>query len=388
MIDWTDDPAAVGLDPLRWRRVAPLTTALCGEAAATICVGRGMTALRPLASGLVAPNGPATTPETRFAVASLTKPVIATLALAAVERGELSLGDRVVDHLPGFTGGQKRRVRVLHLLNHTAGLPDLLPDDQELRLAGAPLDEFLRRAIAAPLSSEPGRACRYSSLGFAVLWSILTGDDPARAGRRLSERVFEPLQMTATSLGATGAKTAATTGFVAEVRPPDVRRAFLGDRIPIWNSPYWRTLGAPWGGMVSTAADLGRFCAAWAIGGGPVLSPAAVRIATANTLAAQRRIPEEDRRCRPWGLGWRRIWPAHAAYFGDLLPPAAFGHWGSTGCVMWATPRVRLPLGGTWAVILTTLPQDPEGAICGRLSNAITASLAPANPLAVSPTGE
>ncbi|NNJ25905.1 serine hydrolase domain-containing protein [Alienimonas chondri] len=368
-MQWTDDPAEIGLDATRWARVRPLVNALCGDAAASICVGSGGMGLRPLASGSIRPNGPPATPETRFAVASLTKPLVATLALAAVERGELSLGDRVCDHLPAFVGGQKRRVRVLHLLSHTSGLPDLLADDRELRLSETPLDGFLERAIQAPLAFEPGRACRYSSLGFAVLWSVLTGDDPARAGRLLSERVFEPLQMTAASLGAAEPGGDATVGAVAEVRNPALRLVLLEDRIPIWNSAYWRALGAPWGGAISTAADLGRFCAAWATGGGPILSSAAVRTGTTNALRSMRHVPEEDRRCRPWGLGWRGIWPAHAAYFGDLLPAAAYGHWGATGCVMWVNPTE-----GTWAVILTALPQEPDGGICGRLSNAIVAS--------------
>ncbi|QDT16190.1 serine hydrolase domain-containing protein [Alienimonas californiensis] len=364
-IDWSDDPAAVGLNPTRWARVAPLMNALCGEAAAAICVGRGRTALRPLASGLIVPGGPPATPETRFAVASLTKPIVATLVLAAVERGELSLGERVVDRLPAFGGGKKRAVRIRHLLTHTSGLPDLLPDDLELREAGAPLETFLQRAAAEPLTFEPGRAVAYSSLGFAVLWALLNDGDPDQGGRLLSDRVLEPLGMTATSLGPAGA----AVGEIAAVRTPG--RASAGTRVSVWNSDYWRELGAPWGGALSTAADMGRFCAAWTTGGGPVLSPAAVEAATANALAPMRQIPEEDRRCRPWGLGWRRVWPAHAAYFGDLLPPEAFGHWGSTGCVMWADPRTR-----RWAAILTAHPQDPEGTLCGRLSNAIVASFA------------
>ena len=377
-VRFTDDPTAAGLDVDRWARVAPLMGTLCGDAAAALCVGRGRDALRPLVSGTVTPGGPPPTAATRFPVASLTKPVVATLALAAVERGELSLGDRVVDHLPAFKGGMKRTVRVRHLLTHTSGLPDLLPDDLALRDARTPLSVFLDRALAEPLTFEPGRAVAYSSLGFAVLWSILDGDEgEVGAGRRLVERVFRPLGMTDSALGAAGAQ----RGEIAEVRVPD--RASAGQRVAIWNSSYWHGLGAPWGGMLSTAADLGRFCAAWSTDGAPVLSPAAVRAATANALAPMRQIPEEERRCRPWGLGWRRAWPAHAAYFGDLLPPAAFGHWGSTGCVMWIDPRSR-----AWAAILTTIPQDPGGEICGRLSNAVVSAFAPAGPLAVSRFGE
>ena len=370
------DPAAAGLDPARWARVPPLLESLCGDAAAAVCVGRGNAALEPIACGSVRPGGDPATAGTAFCVASLTKPVVAALALAAVERGELSLGERVADRLPAFRAGPKRGVRVRHLLTHTAGLPDLLPDDLELREAGTPLSVFLDRATACDPAFEPGRAVSYSSLGFAVLWSVLTGsptgDDPSRGPNLLRDRVLAPLGMTGARLGGADLPGQA----VAEVRVP--ARASAGARVDVWNSAYWRSLGAPWGGMTATVADIARFVAAWATGGGPVLSPASVAAATGNALAPMRHVPEHDRRCRPWGLGWRRVWPAHAAYFGDLLPPAAYGHWGSTGCVTWANPA-----SGDWAVVLTAIPQDPDGLICGKLSNAIAASFVPPDPLAV-----
>ena len=376
-VRFADDPAAGGLDPQRWARVAALMKTQCGDAAAAVCAGTGEVAAGPLASGSVAPGGEPATAETRFLVASLTKPVVATLALAAVERGELSLGDRVAERLPAFRTGPKpgtrRAVRLRHLLTHTSGLPDLLPDDLDLRRSGAPLRTFLDRAAACELTFEPGRAVSYSSLGFAVLWDVLTDGDPARGRDLLKDRVFEPLGMTNSRLG--GGPPPGER--IAEVRRP--ARESAGERVDVWNDPAWSALGVPWGGLVSTAGDLARFVSAWACGGGPVLSPASVRAATGNALASMRHVPEADRRCRAWGLGWRLAWPAHAAYFGDLLTPAAFGHWGSTGCVTWCEPATA-----RWAVILTTIPQDPDGAVCGRLSNAVVSSFRPAEQLAIS----
>ena len=328
---FTTDPADAGLDPARWGRAEPLVRSLCGDAAAAVCAGTGHTAAPPVVTGSITPGGDPATAETRFLVASLTKPVVATLALAAVERGELSLGERVADRLPAFRTGRKRAVRVRHLLTHTSGLPDLLPDDLELRRAGAPLRTFLDRSASCELTFEPGRAVAYSSLGFAVLWDVLTAGDEARGRDLLRDRLFAPLGMTAARLG--GAPPPGER--IARIRRP--ARASAGERVDVWNDPHWPALGAPWGGMVSTVADIARFVAAWSTGGA-LLSEASVRAATTNALAGMRHVSEEDRRCRPWGLGWRLAWPAHAAYFGDLLPSAAFGHWGSTGCVTWCDP--------------------------------------------------
>ena len=58
-----------------------------------------------------------------------------------------------------------------------------------------------------------------------------------------------------------------------------------------------------------------------ALDGVRILSPATVRVMTTNQLAAMPEVPEEERRCRPWGLGWRLHWPAQSQNFGDLLGP-------------------------------------------------------------------
>ena len=99
------------------------------------------------------------------------------------------------------------------------------------------------------------------------------------------------------------------------------------------------------------------------------LSPASVRALTMNQLAQMPQVPEEERRCRPWGLGWRLNWPAHSANFGDLLGPRTFGHWGATGTVCWLDPDAQ-----TFCILFTTQPQEPEGRFLARVSNIVAAA--------------
>jgi CubicO group peptidase (beta-lactamase class C family) len=139
-----------------------------------------------------------------------------------------------------------------------------------------------------------------------------------------------------------------------------------------WNSSYWRSVGAPWGGMVSTADDLARFCAMM-LGGGPaasvrVLAPASMTVATQNRLDDFPDVPEADRRARPWGLGWRLNWPGHTASFGDLLSRETYGHWGATGTLFWIDPVSRLAV-----VLLSTQPLERDRSPLVLLSNAIAA---------------
>ena len=370
------DPADCGLNPARWAAVFTLADRFVTDGrlpALELIAGRGADAAGPIRLGERRPGVPLGG-DALFLVASLTKPVVATAALRLVERGEVLLGEPVRTFLPEYRGRGKGPTRLFHLLTHTAGLPDMLPQNLELRERGAPLSDFVAGACAVDLLFEPGRGCQYSSMGYVVLGAVLERVAGCPLPALLEREVFAPLGMTDSHLGLPPDRLDEIEPRVAGIGEPD-EIAFGHEHV--WNGRYWRTLGAPWGGLLASGTDLARFMACVAdcgrCGDGVFLSPAALAAATRNRLSDLRHVPEEDRRCRPWGLGWRPTWPSHSAYFGDLLSPAAFGHWGSTGCVMWCDPQS----GGTWCVLLTTRPQDPGGVPCARLSNAVAAAFAP-----------
>lgn len=309
-----------------------------------------------------------------FLVASITKPIVAMGALLLIERGQLTLADRVTEFIPEFGCNGKHGVEIRHLLTHTSGLPDMLPDNLELRQSNAPLTRFVERTCEEPLAFPPGRGVLYQSMGFSVLGEIIARITGSPCRDFLQSELFEPLGMLDTALGAPD------DWFVGDA--PKIDRVATV-QVPIdqvegttwnWNSRYWRQLGAPWGGLLTTSRDL-AVLAQFVMRGGAtragrrLLSPAAIAASTRNQLNAMREVPDEERRCRPWGLGWRLNWPAHSANFGDLLGPNTFGHWGATGTVMWIDPDQQL-----FAVILTTTPQEPSGRSLSRLSNAIAAA--------------
>lgn len=375
---WTDDLAEVRLDQDRFDAALALAESWC-EAdeipAAAISVGRPGVILRPRSFGRQHPDRPdSLRDDAIFTVASITKPVVAMGVLLLVERGLLTLGDRVADHIPEFGGKGRYGIRVRHLLTHTSGLPDMLPHDRDLRRANAPLSRFLADACQVEPLFPPGRGVSYSSCGFVLLGEIVARLAGVPLPDFLRREVFNPLGMADTALGAPpdwfdGANIKAER--FARVRLPEEQ---IGGDSWNWNSRYWRTLGAPWGGLLSTPADLAVFAHAmlaqtW-LGGRQVFSEATVAAATANQLGPMREVPEADRRCRPWGFGWRLHWPALGAHFGDLLGPNAFGHWGATGTLLWIDPDRD-----AFAVLLTTQPQEPDGRYLARLSNAMVAAL-------------
>lgn len=306
-----------------------------------------------------------------YLVASITKPIVATAALRLIEQGRLALGDRVTEYVPEFGANGKYAIEVRHLLTHTSGLPDMLPNNLELRAANAPLSEFLKGVYASPLAFPPGRGVQYQSTGFLVLAEIITRVTGKPYGAFLHDELFRPLGMTDTILAAADAWLEQHQSRIVEVR---LEREQLTGEHWNWNSRYWRQLGAPWGGLLTTADDLAKFARCLLRGGRNesgelLLSPATIAAATTNQLQSMREVPEDERRCRPWGLGWRLNWPAHSANFGDLLGPHTYGHWGATGTVMWIDPDR-----GIYAIILTSQPQEPGGQFLARLSNAIAAA--------------
>ncbi|MEU6737097.1 serine hydrolase domain-containing protein [Streptomyces physcomitrii] len=135
-------------------------------------------------------RGPA---DTRFALASVTKPLAAYAVLVALEEGALEL-----DEPAGPEGATVR-----HLLAHTSGLA---------------FDEH--RVQAAP-----GERRIYSNAGFEVLGEHLAKASGIDFAEYLRQAVLEPLGMGATSLDGSPAKDGVSTladltRFAAELQAP------------------------------------------------------------------------------------------------------------------------------------------------------------------------
>jgi CubicO group peptidase (beta-lactamase class C family) len=225
---------------------------------------------------------------------------------------------------------------------------------------------FIDEVCKLPLAFAPGTQVNYQSMGIAMLAEIVHQVSGQTLAEFLRKEVFDPLGMRDTSLGWQKEKRAriAAVRISAEQQKTDWN----------WNTPYWLGFGAPWGGMITSPADLARFCQMMLNGGNlgssRILSPAAVRTMTSSQLAAMPQVPEVERRCRPWGLGWRLNWPAHSANFGDLLGRRTYVHWGATGTLCWIDPDAE-----AYCILLTTQPQGEEGRFLARISNVVASAL-------------
>jgi CubicO group peptidase (beta-lactamase class C family) len=363
------EPERIGLDPSRLQRAYELLVRWTdsGELpAAALCVGRRAGVVAPRVFGRRSPAGrePAQ-PDALFLLASITKPVTATAVMLLVERGRLTLDDRVADLVPAFAQNGKADVRLRHLLTHTSGLPDMTPSNDRLRAEHRPLEAFIEEVCGLPLLFPPGTQVRYQSMGFAMLAEVVHQASGTELREFLRRELFEPLGMTDTSLGWREQTRERIT--VVRVSPEQQQTDWN------WNSPYWLGFGAPWGGLISTPADLARLCRTLlglgTLDGKRVLGPATVRAMTSNQLATMSLVPEVERRCRPWGLGWRLAWPGQSENFGDLVGSKAFGHWGATGTLCWVDPVSDL-----FCILLTTQPQGDHGHYLARISNIVASA--------------
>lgn len=137
--------------------------------------------------------------DTLFQLASVSKPVGATVISALIGRGHLAWDDLVVDHLPGFALGDEwvtQHVQIADLYSHRSGLPDHAGDD--LASFGLGQQSVLERLRYLPL--HPFRD-EYSYTNFGVQAGALAA--AAAAGgdwTTLSDEVlYTPLGMDRTT---------------------------------------------------------------------------------------------------------------------------------------------------------------------------------------------
>ncbi|EWT04978.1 penicillin-binding protein [Intrasporangium chromatireducens Q5-1] len=207
-------------------------------------------------------------PDTRFGLASLSKPFTAAAVLSCVRDGLLGIPDRVADLLPARRRPRSLsdQVTVHHLLTHTSGIGDYAEEDQDLpgyvedygALWGqVPMyrierpDDLLPLYADAPPVAPPGTEFHYNNAGFVLLGAIVEQVTGQHFTSAVTERVLGPAGM-------------ASAGYFRSDEPvPDVAVGYqrhpgdpAGARSNIFSIPV---VGNGDGGAHATPRDLDRF---------------------------------------------------------------------------------------------------------------------------------
>jgi beta-N-acetylhexosaminidase len=272
-------------------------------------------------------DAPEVEEDTIYDLASLTKVIATTtMAMIMVDEGRLDLEAKVQDFLPLFKGPGKEEVTVRHLLTHSSGIDWWAPLYEELQ---GP-EEYLQRIQEMELVYEPGTDYKYSDLGIILLGEILSRVAGQPLEEFVRERVFEPLSMTDTLF-----------------RPGDDRLSRIAPtEYDTWRGRLVRgevhdenafALGgvAPHAGLFSTAGDLSRFVQMLLNGG--VLEHH--RIVSRETVELFTRKAGEGESTR--ALGWDTKSPEKSTA-GSFFSPRSFGHTGFTGTSIWVDPDREL----------------------------------------------
>jgi CubicO group peptidase (beta-lactamase class C family) len=224
-----------------------------------------------------------------FRIASMNKPLTCVAALKLVEAGRISLDDPVAKYLPEFgqlrvfdpsqsseaEGAPLKTVPVDHamtvrdLFRHTAGFVYTITDTPVDRLyvdAGfrewkGSLKEFVQRLASLPLAFQPGTKWSYSYsidvLGYLV--EVVTGEP---LNEYVKQQVFTPLRMGDTDYFVPADKLDRLTNHY-EFKDGSLRLVEPAAQSPFRQLPPALSGGGGWydgyGGVVSTAEDLGRF---------------------------------------------------------------------------------------------------------------------------------
>lgn len=289
--------------------------------------------------------GEADSADSVFLLASITKPMVAAAVMTLCDAGELRLDDRVEAFLPEFRVENRNQVTIRHLLSHSSGLPDQLPENRQLRSSHAGLNEFVAGAIRVPLAFSPGSKFRYSSMGILLASEIAGRLSGMPMKRLIQDRIFAPLEMRTASLGLGGRSISTLMRCQTEHAAAEAGAGDSGSATWDWNSQYWRDLGSPWGGAHGSASDVVKFLADFLEPSGKVLKPA-----TAAEMLTRQFSPAVASRGLGFGLG-RSNSSRHCSQ-------NAFGHTGSTGTLAWADPKSK-----AICVVLTTMPSgmiDPH----------------------------
>jgi serine-type D-Ala-D-Ala carboxypeptidase len=273
--------------------------------------------------------------ESLFFLASVTKPIFATAFMQLVDDGSVELDAPVARWLPQFDTDQKRAVTIRHLLSHTSGVPDALPE--LIRRQRPTAAKLTRHALDAPLEFEPGTRWQYSSSTFYLLGLIAEQVSGERAWPFLRKRLLQPLDMHDTVFDPRrrGRPIVPVHGVGADNA---VKRWFL--------LRFVVALAHPGGGLWATLDDLVRFGAALLaprrVGGRwlPIAPETFALMGEDHAGGVPGVLSTIDEQVRPvrHGLAWGKP-TLNAALPGS---PRVVDHGGATGARLWIDPDARL----------------------------------------------
>jgi CubicO group peptidase (beta-lactamase class C family) len=237
-------------------RIAGAEVAVVRDGETLLVKGYGIDSVEPRRA--VDPN------ESLFRIGSISKTFTWLSIMQLAERGKLELDDPINDHLPDALDvpdeGFERPIRIVDLMNHTAGFEDIL---QGLfvgaDVAPLPLQEQLRQRRPHRVR-EPGKVMAYSNYSTALAGAIVAHVAGMEYESYVEQNILVPLGLAHTTFREPYEPTA---GLPQPMSP--ALAAHLSQNVESRNGG-WQAIPhehivsmAPAGAAASTAADMARY---------------------------------------------------------------------------------------------------------------------------------
>ena len=233
---------------------------LPGAAAAVVIPGEGVWSG---GSGVAdRKTGMPVTGHTRFAIASLTKPFIAALAVKLSESGRLGLDDHLSNFVPWWPNAG--RITIRQLLNHTSGVSSFdteLTDPINRAIDAKPRSFWSPRrtlSYAGNPSFEPGARWQYNNANYLLAGLVIERATNSTVADVLHQEILDPLKLDDVFLQPQERARGPTAHGYGKLGS-DRRNRDLSDGSDL--VPYRSVASSAWtaGGIVASAASVARF---------------------------------------------------------------------------------------------------------------------------------
>lgn len=183
----------------------------------------------------------AVTPQTMFAIGSVTKQFTCTAMLMLAEQKKLALTDKVSKYFPKLT--RAGDITLKDLGGHLSGYRDYYPldfVDREMQKP-ATADDIITEYATRPLDFEPRSRYSYSNTGFLILGRAIEKASGETYGAFVQKHIFSPLKLgrTAYEPAISGDMASGYTSFALSDPIPAEPEAkgWAGAAGAIWSTP-------------------------------------------------------------------------------------------------------------------------------------------------------
>jgi len=140
--------------------------------------------------------------DTKFRIASITKPFTALLIMQMVAEGKLDLHVPISTYLPDYPKNNGDQITIHYLLTHTSGT--VRDYESELPINKYPdryrLEELIKQYASLPLEFTPGEKFDYSNAGYLTLAYVIETVSGKSYETALQENILDPIGMKNTGI--------------------------------------------------------------------------------------------------------------------------------------------------------------------------------------------